>query len=272
MQRIINFILRNRSSLLYLLLLIISLGLTIQNNAYHQSRYFNSANWLSGTIYGASFSMTRYFDLKGENERLLEENRRLRLLLFNRESGMDSAALDTTRRDFDVLSASIIKNSYSEANNYLTIDKGSNDGIAQDMAVISTEGVIGIVERASANFASVQSVLNSKSIINAKIGGTDHFGSLTWNREDFRLVQLEDIPRQVPLQVGDTIVTGAMSSIFPEDIPIGVIESFDLQESQSFYAIDVRLFNDMTNLQPVYVILNRNRQEILELESELQDE
>lgn len=271
MQRIINFILRNRSSLLYLGLLIISLGLTIQNNAYHQARYFNSANWLTGTLYGASFSVTQYFGLRGENEKLMEENRRLRLLLFNQEAG-DSVALDSTLRDYEVLSAHIIKNSFSEANNYLTINKGSADGIVQDMGVISTEGIIGIIENTSENFASVQSVLNSKSIINAKIGGTDHFGSLTWDRKDFRLVQLEDIPRQVPLQIGDTIVTGAMSSIFPEDIPIGVIEAFDLNESQSFYAINVRLFNDMTNLQPVYVILNRNREEILQLESELEDE
>ena len=192
-------------------------------------------------------------------------------MLFN-EALPDSIALDTTQRDYQVLSANIIKNSYSEANNYLTINKGSKDGILQDMGVISSRGVVGIVEKTSANYASVQSVLNAKSIINAKIAGTDHFGSLTWDRNDFRLVQLEDIPRQVPLRVGDTIVTGAMSSIFPEDIPIGVIESFDLNESQSFYAIDVRLFNDMTNLKPVYVILNRNRQEITELEASVQNE
>lgn len=271
MQRIINFILRNRSSLLYLLLLLISLGLTIQNNAYHRSRYFNAANWLTGTIYGASFSLTSYFDLRTENAALQEENRRLRTLLFGR-STQDSIRLDTAGLAYEVLSASVIKNSYAEANNYLTIDKGSQDGLAQDMGVISTSGVIGIVEATSANYASVQSILNSKTSINAKIGGTDQFGSLTWDREDFRLVQLEDIPRQVPLQIGDTIVTGGMSSIFPEGIPIGVIEQFDLYENQSFYAIDVRLFNDMTNLKPVYVIRNRNRQEIRELQSATRDE
>lgn len=246
--------------------MIIALGLTIQNNAYHRSRYFNSANWLSGSIYGASFSMSKYLDLRGENDRLLEENRRLRLLLFNKDS-LVAVPRDTAAIDYVVSSARIIKNSYAEANNYLTIDKGSNDGVIQDMGVISPEGIIGIVERSSGNYASVQSVLNTKSIINAKISGTEYFGSLTWNREDFRLVQLEDIPRQVPLQVGDVVVTGGMSSIFPENIPIGTIESFDLGESQSFYSINVRLFNDMTNLKPVYVILNRNRPEILELQA-----
>ncbi len=242
--------------------------LTVQNNALHRSRYFNSANWISGTIYSASTSVTGYFGLKAENQKLLEENRRLRSLLFNAENA-DTVLRDTTGQDYRILTAQIIKNSYSEANNYITIDKGRSDGVEQDMGVITSRGILGIVEKASSNFASVQSILNSKSIINAKISGTDYFGSLTWNRRDHQLVQLEDIPRLVPLREGDTIVTGAMSSIFPENIPIGTIEEFSLSESQSFYNIDVRLFNDMTNLKQVYLVRNRNREEILQLESDV---
>ena len=271
MQRIINFILRNKTSLLYLFLLFIALLLTIQNSAFHRSRYFNSANWLTGTIYGASFSVSSYFDLKTENQRLLEENQHLRKLLFNRKTP-DSIELDTAGLDYEVLTAQIIKNSYAEANNYITLNRGSRDGVEQDMGVITSRGILGIVERTSRGYASVQSVLNTKSNINAKIAHTDYFGSLTWNGKDHQLAKLEDIPRLVPLRVGDTIVTGAMSSIFPENIPIGTIEAFDLNESQSFYRIDVRLFNDMTNLKQVYVIRNRNRPEILELESEISDE
>ncbi len=271
MQRIINFILRNKIALFYLFLLFIALLLTIQNNAYHRSRYFNSANWLSGTLYGASFSVSSYFDLKTENKLLLEENRRLRRLVFNRQAP-DTVEMDTAKLTFEVLSAQIIKNSFSSANNYITLNKGSRNGIVQDMGVITSRGILGIVEHTSPGFASVQSVLNTKSNINAKIAGTGYFGSLTWNRKDFRLVQLEDIPRLVPLHLGDTIVTGAMSSIFPENIPIGTIEAFDLNESQSFYHIDVRLFNDMTNLKQAYVIRNRHRAEILQLESETADE
>ena len=257
--------------MLYLFLLLISLVLTIQNNSYHRSRYFNSANWLSGTLYGASFSISSYFDLREENTKLLEENKRLRHLLFNRKTPA-SVEIDTSSLDYEVFTAQIIKNSYAEANNYLTINKGEEDSVLQDMGVITSRGILGIVEASSAHFASVQSVLNTKSNINAKIAGTDYFGSLTWNREDFRLVQLEDIPRLVPLKIGDTIVTGAMSSIFPENIPIGVIADFDLNESQSFYRVNVHLFNDMSNLKQVYVIRNRKRPEILELESEISDE
>jgi len=271
MQKIINFILRHKTLLFYLFMLFIALLLTVQNNAYHRSRYFNSANWISGTLYGASFSVSTYFDLKAENEQLLEENRLLRRNLLNRREP-DFAEMDTTALDYEVVTAQIIKNSFTSANNYITLNRGHRDGIGQDMGVITSRGILGIVERTSPGYASVQSILNTKSNINAKIAHTDYFGSLTWNRADYQLVQLEDIPRLVPLHLGDTIVTGAMSSIFPENIPIGTIEAFDLNESKSFYQIDVRLFNDMTNLKQVYVIRNRNRPEIIQLESSTGDE
>lgn len=273
MQRIINFILRNKNTLLYALLLLISFFLTIQNNDYHRARYFNSANWLTGTIYGSYADITKYFDLNQEVKELREENTRLKTLLYNRERP-DTVEMDTSSLDYEVLSARVIKNSYANPDNYITINRGSSDSVLQDMGVISSRGILGIVERSSSNFASVQSVLNSKSNINAKIQHTDYFGSLTWDQQDFRIVQLEDIPRlnPDPMKVGDTIVTGAMSSIFPENIPIGTIVNIELNQAGSLYRIDVRLFNDMTNLGQVYIIRNRKRPEILSLENETADD
>jgi rod shape-determining protein MreC len=268
MQQIINFIIRYKTALLYLLLLSVSLVFTAKSHSYHRSKFFNSANWISGTIYSSSQDITSYFDLQEENKKLVEENRRLRRLLYNHDIP-PIMELDTTSLDYTVQMAEIIKNSYASPDNYITIDKGSEQGIRQDMGVVTSRGILGIVEHTTANFAAVQSILNSKSTINAKIKNTNYFGSLVWNGKRYNEVQLEDIPRLVPVLVGDTIVTGAMSSIFPENIPIGVIKKYSLNESQSFYSIDVELFNDMTNLRYVYVIRNTNRPEIQELESQL---
>ena len=271
MQQIINFILRYKITLLYLLLLTIALSFTVQSHSYHRSRYFNSANWLSGGIYNTTDQISNYFGLGAVNRELLEENRRLRSLLYN-QPFTDSIELDTAQLNYTLLSAQVIKNSYSNQDNYITINKGKNQGIQQDMGVITSRGILGIVERTSNNYAAVQSILNTKSNINAKIKNTNYFGSLTWNTERYDEVQLEDIPRLVPLLVGDTIVTGAMSSIFPENIPIGTIKKFDLNASQSFYSIDVQLFNDMTNLKNAYIIDNPSREEILKLETELDND
>lgn len=271
MQRIIDFIIRNRTFLIFLFLLSLSLVLTFQNHSYHRSKFFNSSNYISGSIYSARDNITSYFQLKGENTLLREENNRLRNLLFN-QGGADSMRIDTLQLSYRVLPARIVKNSFTGTENYLTINKGASDGLQQDMGVITDQGILGIVEQTSSNFAVVQSILNTKSNINAKIKNTDYFGSLTWNTSRFDEVQLEDIPRLVALRVGDSIVTGAMSSIFPEGIPIGVVKAFKLEDSASFYSIDVSLFNDMTNLSTVYVITNLNRAEILELENSLTDD
>ena len=270
MQRIINFILNNKNTLLYLFLFIISIFLTIQNNNYHQARYFNSANWLTGNIYDINSSIRGYFNQKEEYEKLQEQNQRLQTLLFNTRPA-DTIEMDTSRLTYEVISARVVKNSYAEPDNYITLDRGESDSILQDMGVITSKGILGIVEKSSSGFASVQSILNSKSNINAKIQHTDYFGSLIWNQKDYRRVQLEDIPRldPAPMKVGDTIVTGAMSSIFPENIPIGTIEDIELNQAGSSYMINVRLFNDMASLRHVYIIRNRKRPEVLNLEKEV---
>lgn len=271
MQQIINFILRNKTTLLYLVYLLIALGLTVQNHAFHRSKAFNSANRITGSIYNTNSDIHSYFLLEDENRKLLEENKRLRWLLVNQQV-TDTLEVDSTLAPYTIATARVIKNSYANPDNFVTLDKGSAHGLEQDMGVITPEGILGIIEHTTKHYASVQSILNTRSTINAKIKGSNHFGSLTWNTRDFNTVQLEDIPRMVKLHIGDTIVTGAMSSIFPENIPIGTIKKFDLNPSQSDYTIDVDLFTDMTNLSNVYIIKNLERPELLELEEKISDE
>jgi rod shape-determining protein MreC len=268
MQQIIKFIVRFKTALLYVLLLIVSLAFTANSHSYHRSKFFNSANWISGTVYNTSQNITSYFNLEEENQKLVEENNRLRKILFNRREP-HPMELDSSSLKYTVQTAEVIKNSYASPDNYITIDKGSKQGIRQDMGVITSSGILGIVEHTTNNFSTVQSLLNSKSTINAKIKNTNYFGSLVWNGKKYSEVQLEDIPRLVPVLIGDTIVTGAMSSIFPENIPIGTIKKYSLNQSQSFYNIDVELFNDMINLKHVYIIENISRAEIQELESKI---
>tara|TARA_R110002051_G_scaffold181460_1_gene250997 strand:+ start:79841 stop:80674 length:834 start_codon:yes stop_codon:yes gene_type:complete len=272
MQQIINFIFRNKNLLLYLLLLSIALGFTVQSHSYHQSKFFNSANWITGGIYKTSNNISDYFNLEIENEKLVQENIRLKQLLFNQEYNaevpIDTLMLDTTQLDYTIVSAKIIKNNYSLLDNYITLNKGAKQGIQQDMGVITPNGILGIVENTSAKFSRVQSILNRRSNLNAKLKNTENFGSLIWNGKDYNTVQLIDIPRRVPIKIGDTILTGAASSIFPENILIGTIKKFDLDVSKSSYSIDVQLFNDMTNIKNVYIINNKNRAELKQLEAQ----
>lgn len=270
MQQIINFFIKNSSKLLFLLLLTISLALIIQTHSYHKSSFISSANGVTGFVYDKINNTKEFLHLKDENKILAEENAKLRDVLYNTSGTSDSLEIlrrfPTPSNEFEVIPAKIIRNSFNLKENYLTIKGGIKQGIQADLGVINSNGVIGIIERTSNNYATVQSILNTESRINAKIKGANHFGTLQWDGKNTGYVQLTDIPRLAELYKGDTIVTGGISTIFPENIPIGVIDKAYTDETSNYYTINIRLFNDMTNLGYVYVIKNKDKQEIELLE------
>ncbi|MBV7269967.1 rod shape-determining protein MreC [Winogradskyella luteola] len=269
MQQIFNFVIKNKTFLLFLLLFSIALALTIQSHSYHKSKFINSANALTGGVYGTVNSIGKYFDLEHENEILSEENKHLREQLFNSKNNLDSTYIDSTysKGQYKVTAAQVYKNSYSSTHNYLTINKGRKDSIRQDFGIITSKGIVGIIDQTSSGYATVLSILNKKSRINAKLKRTDHIGSLKWNGSSPFYVQLEDVSKFAPVKVGDTIVTGGQSAIFPKGIGIGIIESFETDISGDTYTIEVKLFNDMTNIGAVYILENLDRNEIKTLEN-----
>ena len=270
MQQIIYFFIKNSYRLLFLLLICISFLLTIKSHSYHRSEYINSANAFTGGIYEKINSGQEYLSLKEKNALLAAENARLKEILFNKKDTI----LDIKRigyRDatfYSVTKAKVIKNSYNVRENYLTINAGEKDSIKTNMGVVNDRGIVGIVEKTSKNYATLISVLNIKLRINAKIKHSDHFGSLTWDGKNVGYAQLIDVPRLASIKKGDSIVTGAESDIFPENIPIGKIDKVFIDKKTNYYTINVRLFNDMTALGYVYVIENKSKTEKLKLEEQ----
>lgn len=269
MQQIFNFVIRNKTFLLFLLLFGIALSLTIQSHSYHKSQFINSANSLTGGVYGTTNRIGQYLDLKEQNEILVEENQRLREILLNSKAETaDSSKANFDDNRFEIITAEVYRNGYNSVNNYLTINRGTRDSIQQDFGVITSKGIVGIVENTSNKYSTVLSILSKKSRINAKLKKSNQSGSLTWNTESPYTVQLEDVSTFAKITIGDTIVTGGKSTIFPKDIGIGTIKNFSKDDSGDTYIIDVELFNDMTTLQHVYIIKNNDKEEIEQLEAQ----
>ena len=269
MQQIFNFVIKNKTFLLFSLLFSIAIALTIQSHSYHRSKFMNSANGLTGGVYGTFNSISQYFNLKDKNAILAEENKKLREQVFNSTSTKDSSYVDASysKGKYRVRTAQVYKNSYSLSNNYLTINKGKNDSIKEDLGVITSNGIIGIISNTSNNYATTLSILNTKSRINAMLKSTDHIGSLKWNGDSPYFVQLDDVSKFAPVKVGDTIVTGGQSAIFPKGIGVGIIDSFETDITGDTYTIQVKLFNDMTNIGAVYILENLDKTEIKKLEN-----
>lgn len=258
--------------MLFLLLMGIALTLTIQSHSYHKSKVISSANFFTGGVYERINNVNEYFNLKTQNEELAIENARLKSLLFNLKDSTKVPNLDSIKgvKKIDIIISKVIKNSYSAQVNFLTLNTGFNQGVRPEMGVINSLGIVGVVENTSANYATVLSILNTESPINAKIKKSNHIGSLIWNGKSTGYVQLVDVPRLASVRKGDTIVTGAQSTIFPENINIGTVDKYYTDDQTNFYTIDVKLFNDMTSLGHVYIIKNKDRNEILNLEKKSQ--
>lgn len=272
MQQIFNFIFKNSYRMLFLLLMIIAVSLTIQSHSYHKSKVISSANFFTGGVYEMTSNVEGYFNLKVQNEELAKENARLKGLLFNIKDSTKVPNLDSIKgvKKTDIIISKVIKNSYSNQVNFLTVNSGSKEGVKPEMGVINSLGIVGVVENTSANYSTVLSILNTESPLNAKVKKSNHIGSLTWNGKNTGFVQLTDVPRLATVRKGDTIVTGAQSTIFPENIGIGTIEKIYIDNETNLYMIDVRLFNDMTSLGHVYIIRNKDRDEIINLEKKTQ--
>tara|TARA_Y100000766_G_scaffold165711_1_gene142405 strand:+ start:303 stop:941 length:639 start_codon:yes stop_codon:yes gene_type:complete len=210
-------------------------------------------------------TISKYFNLEYQNRLLTEENRRLRYLIYN--SGnvqIDESELD--KINFNVTSASVIKNSYSYSNNFITINVGEKDSIGIDNGVISSMGVVGIIDKTTRNYSRFISILNTNFLLNAKFKKSNYFGVLSWNGKHINKVQLKDVPKQANVLIGDTIVTGGNSMIFPKGILIGYVDSFKLDNSENYLELEINLATDMMNIENLYILRNNNINEINSLD------
>lgn len=275
MRQIVLFLTRKKDFFLFLLLFIIAFVLIFNANSFQKSRYLHAANRISGNMYWLTNSVNQYFDLEYQNEILSEENKKLQQQLLDIQRLKLSEVEVNTQVSFStnhykVLRAEVIKNSINLSKNYLLINKGERDSVHQDMGVVSSKGIVGIIDKTSGEFASVQSVLNTRSKISAALKKSGHYGTLCWNDKTLNIVQLVEIPNVAPVKVGDTIVTDGRSAIFPKGLPIGKVKDFKINQLDNSLVLNVELFTDMSNLQHIYIIKNKEQNQIRELEEQVE--
>ena len=266
MKELIRLIYRFHFFLLFLILEIFSISFLINSSVYHGSKYSNSSNYFIGSIYDSYNDIISYLSLKDQNENLIRENEFLRNKTYYDSSKIGSEIDTSIIKRFDYISAEVINNSIYKENNFITLNIGMGDGVTPEMAVVSTDGVVGITRYVSENFSTVISVLNKKLKVSTKIKKNGFFGSLEWSGNNYLKATLNEIPGHVDIAIGDTLITSGYSAIFPEGINIGIIESFKKNPGDNFYSITVDLLVDYKMLSDVYIIKNLFQIEQHELE------
>ena len=272
MRALIRFLQKHLTLYVFLSLEGIAVILLFQNNYIQRIAFVKATNTVSGSIHKQIDKWRDYLYLREQNLQLLDENAKLRNMLPGAFHVADTSRTfypdSGQHRRYAYLPAKVIENSVNKQYNYLTLDRGKKQGVAEGMAVIGPEGIVGIVYGVSDYFATVMSVINRSFRVSVKFKKNNHFGSLSWDGRSYRHASLTEIGLHVPVAKGDTLVVSGYSDSFPEGIPVGVVDRVE-QKDGSFYTIRVLLATDFRKLHFVSVVEDVMKMEKENLEQQI---
>ena len=274
MRNLLDFLARHNHWFVFLLLEVASFALLFHYNSYQGSVWFSSANAVSGKVFEWNSAVTQYFQLTDVNRQLTQRN-----LYLEREVAMLTEQVRKTSKDttliermqhnvmqgFQTIPAQEVSSSLDKANNFITINRGSADGVKKDMGVVSGTGVVGIVYLTSEHYSVVIPVLSQQSNISCSIKGRDYFGYLHWTGGSPEYAYIDDIPRHAHFKLGDYIITSGYSSVFPAGIVVGRIKHVYNSDNGMSYRLKISLSTDFARLRDVCVINDTEMDKKLEI-------
>ena len=279
MRNIFLFIRRYFTFLAFLVLQFLALWMLFSYNRHHKAVGMGFGQQFTGLINTQVDRLDDYFNQGDENERRHRMNDSLLNLLRSNFTIPDSSSqliTDTVMVDsiksirrYNWMGAKVVYNTVNFDKNYLQLDRGSALGIKEQMAVLNSDGaVVGQVVTVSKNFCQVMSLLHIQSIVSASLKNSGESGRVKWDGKNPGIIFMEGIPRNVPLKVGDTILTSQYSYNFPPDKIIGTISKISSDPATGFYLLRIKPAVNFTNVQQVFIVENLLRDEQVQLEKE----
>ncbi|HPK08698.1 MAG TPA: rod shape-determining protein MreC [Saprospiraceae bacterium] len=265
MHNFLSLILKYGHHVTFVILEVLCFYLIITFNQTQKLIWYNSTSLLSSAVNNRIDKVNGYLQLESLNDSLINENAKL----LQRFIQLDEKHLEKDSfhiEKYQLIPATVCNNSINLRNNYLTLCKGQNEGIESDMGVITSSGIVGIVMSSSDHYSLVLSILNSQSKISCRLKNKEAFGTLVWNGYTSKFLNLEGVPKHISISVGDTIVTSGFSTIFPPNIPVGVVDKYKIITGSNELDIQVNIFEDPLSLSHVYVVNNLEAEEQLKLE------
>lgn len=270
--------------IVFVVLLVTSIVLIYNSMNYQRFVLATTTQSITGPINKSWSKLLRHFQFSEENENLMQQNLQLlrekeNLFIYSEDSLYSHSVSDTNKygnkvekRMYDYFTAHVIYNTTNKKHNYIIIDKGLKDGVTTDMAVLSAQGVVGVVNDVSENFSSIIPLLNPNSRISAKIMPINQIGTVVWEDNDPELGYLVDIPQHLTVNIGDSVFTSGYSNVFPANILIGtVVNKYD-NAKNTFLTIKVRFSTNFNNINSVYLVKNLYKSELDSLKKNFKNE
>jgi rod shape-determining protein MreC len=276
LKNIFDFILRHFTLLSFLLLQIAAIYMLTQASTSHQTFFSTKINDATSKINERYYNMRGYFFLRETNEKLAQENARLLNLLGSNIAAPDSSiriVTDSVYKDslnkfrkYNWLPSKVIGNTVSLQTNFLTLERGSLQGVKKGMAAISPEGIVGVVVEVSKNTSKVMSLLHRNSRVSAMLKKDNNAGSIEWDGASPYFLLLRNVSKSAKVVKGDTVVTSTYSANFPPNQIVGRVAEINADPSSNFYTLKIRTAANFFTLQYVYLVENLRYQEQFELE------
>ncbi|GAB3966254.1 rod shape-determining protein MreC [Spirosoma terrae] len=275
MGELVDFFLRSRNFILFVLLEVLCFYFIINTSNYWSATYFNTSNRYAAKILAWSNAANEYANLEQVNADLATENNRLRSQLTQVLQSKPAAPVQyqadsTFANRFKFTVAKVVNNTTQFANNYITIDKGTDDGIRPGMGVISPTGIVGKVKICNRNFSVITSILHSDYLVSSQLIKAGEIGTSKWDGVDPHLIKLNDISLTKKVSKGDSVVTSERNSTFPPGILIGRVRSVGIQPNKVFHDLTLDLATNFSSLAFVYVVENRLQGEQEQLEKQVE--
>ncbi len=266
MRNVFLFIRRHFNFLFFLVLQIIALSFLFRYNKFHEAAFLNVSTEITGHINERYNGIEYYFQLKKTNESLVRENLVLRQQLKNNYEAPDSIRrliLDTIKVDsgrslikYRILEAKVVNNSIGSQTNYLTIHRGFAQGIRPNMGVTGPQGIVGSVVNVSENFSTVMSMLHRQFKVVAKLKNGSETGTIEWDGQSPLFVTLRNIPKSARVNLGDTVLTTQISSLFPANLMVGTVFEIVPDATSNFFTMKIKPATNFSNIEYVYVVDN----------------
>lgn len=249
----------------------LALSFLFRYNKYHNAVGLGMANEITGWVNSKYANVDQYFHLKQESDRIHRVNdsllNSLKSNFLNPDTAMkevqDSIPYDTLghRRRYLWRDAEVVSNSINMEKNYIQINRGSKQGIRDNMAVLNADlSLVGIVVNTSDNFSQVMSLLHVKNNVNAIMKRTGTAGTISWDGRNPAYLTMTDVSKSDSIARGDTVLTGTFSLSFPPLKLIGTVASI-VKDNSSFYTLRIKPAANFQNLQHVFVVENLQRDE-----------
>lgn len=272
MRNLLIFITKYNAFFLFLIFEISALTIYIKYNSFQKATFISSTSKITGALYAQREQLVSYLSLQEQNDSLAKANARLRNQLrssFYIDTAGKHKVDDTVyKQQYTFIPAKVINNSVNRSTNYITIDRGSLQGVAKGMGVICSSGLVGKVIFVGQHLSLVQSLLHKDSRFSAMLAKSKELGYIEWSDDlDPHKGILKDVSNNAQPKLGEEVVTSEYS-LFPAGIPIGKVSNLHTRQGGYTLNMEVALSVDFSKLQYVDVVINKLAQEQAGLEAQ----